>query len=175
MSSAGLCLCLCLSVSAPRVPRPSCNPRQRVPTRRRPTSFWLATSSLSATNISAARSPVPVEASGIHDMSLLSTTKSDVDIRKDLFDNVVMHYHAPKDRRTHDEGVDYVGVRRYLMRIGVCLVPQYFPAVLVRDSSLTAGDITYVIEFDCRCVRGTSHHVDSTCCCCLFSQWRLHQ
>ena len=39
----------------------------------------------------------------------LNITKCDVDIRKDLSDNVVMHCHDPRDRRTGDEGVDCVG------------------------------------------------------------------
>ena len=38
----------------------------------------------------------------------LKITKRDVDIRKDLSDNVVMHCLDPRNRRTHDEGVDCV-------------------------------------------------------------------
>ena len=38
----------------------------------------------------------------------LNITKCDVDIRKDLSDNVVTHSHDPRDRRTRDEGVDCV-------------------------------------------------------------------
>ena len=46
----------------------------------------------------------------------LNITKCDVDIRKDLSDNVVMHCHDPRDRRTRDEEVDCVGTTNDVLR-----------------------------------------------------------
>ena len=72
-----------------------------------------------------------MEASRFHDLSLQNTMKSDVDIRKVLFDNVVLHHRVSSDRRTLDQGVLCVGtiydeirvvvvpfVRRCSVRIG---------------------------------------------------------
>merc|ERR1712182_76645 len=46
------------------------------------------------------------EASGIHDTTFHSITKCDVEIRKDLYANVVLgrHHDVPGHRRAHDEG-----------------------------------------------------------------------
>ena len=87
---------------------------------------------------------IVMEASGMQDMSLLSVTKSDVDIRKDLFANVVMHHHEPRDRRTCDEGVDCVGTTNVVFKVvstcakvlgedwRICLVfPLYLPFTTV--------------------------------------------
>ena len=46
----------------------------------------------------------------------LNITKCDVDIRKDLSDNVVMHCHGPRDRQARDEGVDCVGTTDDVLR-----------------------------------------------------------
>ena len=117
------------------------------PDKVKPTTFQMATSSPSTTIISAAQMSlfqpmfIGMEARGIRNMSFLSSVKSDVDIHTDLFANVVMHHHVPRDRRTHDEGVDCVGttndvcivvsppVRRYSEDWRFFPVsPQYLPA-----------------------------------------------
>ena len=46
----------------------------------------------------------------------LNITKHDVDIREDLSDNVVMHCHDPRNRRTRDEGVDFVSTTDDVLR-----------------------------------------------------------
>ena len=97
-----------------------CCPQRNGPTRRRLTSFQMATSILSTTE----------EANEIHDTSVLSIMKFDSDIRKDLYADDVLHHHVPSDRRAHDHGVHCVGTicdetkvvappaRRYSVRIG---------------------------------------------------------
>ena len=97
-----------------------CCPQRNGPTRRRLTSFQMATSILSTTE----------EANEIHDTSFLSIMKFDSDIRKDSYADDVLHHHVPSDRRAHDHGVHCVGTiydeikvvappaRRYAVRIG---------------------------------------------------------
>ena len=48
-------------------------------------------------------------ASGFHDTSSLSIMKCDVDIRDDLYASVACLHHVARDRRAHDQGVDFVG------------------------------------------------------------------
>ena len=68
----------------------------------------------------------------------LNITKCDVDIRKDLSDNVVMHCHDPRDRRTRDEGVDCVGTTNDVLR---CCLHQRIPwqSSLASPDGVTGG------------------------------------
>ena len=122
-------------------------PQQRVPTTEK--TYELSDGNIISVGDVHFRCPevlfqskfIGVEASGIHDMSLLSTMKGDVDIRKDLFANVVFYH--------HDEGVVCVGttndvhkvvappVRRYLVTIGGSALsfPHYLLAKHVRRST----------------------------------------
>ena len=59
----------------------------------------MSTSSLSAIG----------KATEIYDTSFLSIMKCDIDIRKDLYANVVWHHHVPSHRRAHDRGDHCVG------------------------------------------------------------------
>ena len=87
----------------------SCSPRmwrswQRVPAlfvvaertdEKKTTSFWMATSSLPAQAFPRQKSRSNGDQRNPQHVSL-NITKCDVDIRKDLSDNVVMHCHDPE-------------------------------------------------------------------------------
>ena len=62
----------------------------------------MSTSSLSAIG----------KATEINDTSFLSIMKCDIDFRKDLYANVVLHHHVPSHRRAHDRGDHCVGTIR---------------------------------------------------------------
>ena len=110
----------------------------QIPTRRKPTSFWMATSSLSAQAFTLSEVPFQWRPAESKTCLSLNITKCDVDILKELFDNVVMHCHDPRDRRTRDEGVDCVGTTDDALR--VCL-DQRFPwqSSLASPDGVTGG------------------------------------
>ena len=110
-------------------------------------------------------------------MSLLSSMKSDVDVRKDLFANIVMHHHVRRDRRTHDEGVDCVGTSNDVSQHIVTSKEKY------EESSLPgAHDADHVRDMqrarherdDLCCFVPVHFETLATVCCALFLSLRLH-
>ena len=112
---------------------------------------------------------ISVEASGIQDMSLLS----DVDIRKDLFADVVMYHHDSRERRTRDGGVECVGttndvfkvvsppVRRSSVRIGgsVLSALRTFQQIVISKGEYNESDVPRAHDADHVRDVQRAHHV----------------